>query len=289
MMLMQSASHDKDDLNRISKSFSYSPRSQRAQPAPKPPVKSGNPLKFHLNTNDSHGGFMLSLSQARIRHFRHLLEISGLHLIELETACNKLLEKAHDGNISKHDFLAVALSLVPRQKVEGNVMQLLSDIFNAIFAGFDHGGHGEASVMEITCGFTVLCRGKKSDKLEFAFEVLEKDKKGCLGKQDMARYLRSFLTVLLTIAFSTSIENDPIDDSLSSMSGIRFDRTTKMLVEASTAGSDWAASLAFNDVEKQTAMSFDDFADWYTSAGYSSIPWLELLDLQKWALSAESK
>jgi hypothetical protein len=32
----------------------------------------------------------------------------------------------------------------------------------------------------------------------------------------------------------------------------------------------------------------DDFADWYTSAGYSSIPWLELLDLQKRARNVYS-
>lgn len=286
MMLMQSASHDKDDLNRISKSFSYSPRSQR--PPPKTQPKS-NALKFHLNTNDSHGGFMLSLSQARIRHFQQILESSRLHHVELETACNEVLGKSNNGLISHDEFMSVALSLIPAKKLERSLDQVMTDIFSNLFAGFDRDGRGKVNAMEIACGFTVLCRGKKSDKLEFAFEVLEKDRKGRLGKDDMARYLRSFLTSLLTIAFSTSLTNDPADDSLSSINGARFDRTTKMLIEAATSGSEWAASLAFNDAEKQTkALSFDDFADWYTAAGYSSIPWLELLDLQKWALSNES-
>jgi hypothetical protein len=29
-------------------------------------------------------------------------------------------------------------------------------------------------------------------------------------------------------------------------------------------------------------ISFDNIADWYTTAGYRIAPWLELLDLSKW-------
>jgi hypothetical protein len=32
-------------------------------------------------------------------------------------------------------------------------------------------------------------------------------------------------------------------------------------------------------------LNFDDFADWYTTKGYSCIPWLELLDLRKWVIT----
>lgn len=33
-------------------------------------------------------------------------------------------------------------------------------------------------------------------------------------------------------------------------------------------------------------MSFDDLAAWYTEEGYKVSPWLELLDLNKWAVGA---
>jgi len=292
MILMQN-SHDREDFPKIAKSFSYghSPRQQQAPP-PAQTQRRGNPLKFHLNTAEEHGGYQLSLSQARIRHFRHILEASGLHEIESETACNKILAKGRP-KLTRKEFDAALQSILPANNHDRNTDRLISDIFAGIFAAFDRKGTGEANALEVACGFTVLCRGKKSDKLEFAFEVLDKNKRGNLSQSDMASYLQSFLSVLLSIAFSPALDNDPADDSLTTMNGTRCDRTTPTLIRAVKAGSEWAASLAFRDFDRSKksspTMSFDDFADWYTGCGYSSIPWLELLDLQKWAMLPEHK
>lgn len=281
MILMQ-PSHDKEDFSKINKSFSYSPREQQ-----RPTERRGNPLKFHLNTSDDHGGYMLSLSQTRIRHFRKILEASGLHQIDAETACNHILKKGSSAKISKDEFNEALHNMLPSNRHDRNTERTISDVFSGIFAAFDQDGAGKANALEIACGFTVLCRGKKSDKLEFAFEVLDKNKRGRLSKKDMASYLKSFLTVLLSVAFAPSLNDDPADDSLATMDGVRCDRATATLVQAAKSGADWAASLAFRDFDrnkkKAPTMSFDDFADWYTAVGYSSIPWLELLDLQKWA------
>lgn len=290
MILMQ-PSTDKDDFQKISKSFSYSPRqNQHQQQRSKRP---GNPLKFHLNTTDDHGGYMLSLSQARIRHFRHILEASGLHNISSETACNHILSKGSRSMITKKEFDSATRSMLPSSGHDRHTERLISDVFSGIFAAFDREGTGEASALEVACGFTVLCQGKKSDKLEFAFEVLDKNKRGHLSTTDMASYLQSFLSVLLSIAFSPSLDSDPADDTIATMNGWRCDRTTSTLIQAAKGGADWAASLAFSDFERNKkqapSMSFDDFADWYTAVGYSSIPWLELLDLQKWAMTSETK
>lgn len=284
MILMQS-SHDREDFPKISKSFSYGHSPQLH--AQSQPSRRGNPLKFHLNTTDDHGGYQLSLSQARIRHFRHILEVSGLHEVDSETACNKILANGRNSLTSK-EFDTALRSLLPATILDKSADRLISDIFASIFAAFEVKGTGEANALEVACGFTVLCRGKKSDKLEFAFEVLDKNKRGKLSQKDMASYLQSFLSVLLSISFSAALDNDTSDDSLTTMTGTRCDRTTQTLIRAVKAGADWAASLAFRDFdrgnEKSPTMSFDDFADWYTSVGYSSIPWLELLDLQKWAM-----
>jgi hypothetical protein len=37
-------------------------------------------------------------------------------------------------------------------------------------------------------GFTILCRGEKSDKLELAFEVLDKNKNSRLSHDDMTKF-----------------------------------------------------------------------------------------------------
>jgi Ca2+-binding EF-hand superfamily protein len=296
MILMQ-PSTDKDDFPKISKSFSFSPRQSHLPPIELRPAETHvnrNPLKFHLNTTDSHGGYLLSLSHTRIGSFRHLLERSGLNQISAETACNAILGRDSRMRINKSDFdEAVQSMLAPSFEADRRSHQLIKDVFAGIFAVFDRGCKNDASALEVACGLTVLCRGKKSDKLEFAFEVLDKNKRGRLSRSDMATYLQSFLSVLLSIAFAPALDHDPIDDTITTMNGWRCDRTTATIIQASRGGADWAASLAFRDFERNSnqasSMSFDDFADWYTTVGFSRIPWLELLDLQKWASTPETK
>lgn len=284
-MMLKNPSYDKDDFPGISRSFSYSPKQQQLHHPPKQPA--GNPLKFHLNTTDSHGGFALSLSQARIRHFRQVLEASGLQRISAEAACNKILARGRN-TIKVNDYQSAVSEMLEPRTNDRQSERVIHDLFSGIFAAFDRNNNGEAKTFEVACGLTVLCKGKKSDKLEFAFEVLNKEKRGRLTQSDMTCYLQSFLTVLLSIAFSPSLTNDSVDDGLTTNSGQHVDRTTSTLIRAAKDGADWAASLAFRDNRKES-MSFDDFADWYTAVGYSSIPWLELLDLQKWAMMAEKK
>lgn len=290
MILMQ-PSTDKDDFPKIAKSFSYSPRTQQPVAEAR---SSRSPLKFHLNTSEEHGGYMLSLSQIRIRSFRRFLESCGLHQISCETACNYILANGSRSKITKKDFDDALRNMMPESfSRDRKNDRFLKDMLNGIFAAFDRECKGEASALEVACGFAVLCRGKKSDKLEFAFEVLDRNKHCRLSTADMASYLQSFLSVLLAIAFSETLDNDPVDDTVVYMNGWYCDRTTPTLIQAAKAGAEWAASLAFRDFERNSAqkpaMSFDNFADWYTQVGYSSIPWLELLDLQKWAMISDTK
>lgn len=296
MMIMQTASADQDEL-KISKSFSYSSPSQLA-PASSTVQHLENPLKFHLVTSDEHGGYMLSVSPLRISHFRRILEASGLHALEAEIACNLILNKCTKSKLSRKAFDSAMKGLLSAS-LDGQILDeqtehSLEGVFNSIFDAFDHEMIGSVNAIEVACGFTVLCRGKKSDKLEFAFEVLDKKKRGRLSRTDMSNYLQSFLTVLLSIAFSPSLDHDSSHDMLTTMNGTVCERSSTMLMRTVRAGANWAASLAFRDFDsgrgdERTTMSFDDFASWYTRVGYSSIPWLELLDLQKWAMVPDVK
>jgi len=292
-MIFMQPSTDKDDLRspgaKLSKSFSFSHS----------PKSRGNPLKFHLVTKEEAGGYMLSLSHKRISQLRRILEKCALHEVSVESACNMILNKASRGSnpkLSREAFRSAMQSIIPQDEENRDLSVVLLEIFDA----FDRDGAGRASAIEVACGFTVLCRGKKSDKLEFAFEVLDKKRKGQLHQEGMASYLRSFLTVLLSIAFSSSLEYDPMDDTIMTMNGGRCERSTSTVVQAVKAGADWAASMAFEGLEHpkkgingkrkegKPSMTFDDFALWYTSKGYSSIPWLELLDLKKWVFTPET-
>ena len=42
-------------------------------------------------------------------------------------------------------------------------------------------------------------------------------------------------------------------------------------------------NVVFDNVaDSEGNVSFDGFADWYTEGGHRIMPWLELLDLDKW-------
>lgn len=291
MILMQPSMDKATDLvsPRIGRSFSYS--------SPGKPRGGGNALKFHLVTEESHGGYLLSMSTARIKHLRRIVDKSEIVSLDTERVCNEILDRSSRNKISKQTFDLAMQFLIPslkkNKKATTGDTYTLRALLSEIFAVFDPDSTGRASAIEVACGLTVLCRGKKSDKLEFAFEILDRSKKrGNLSKLDMTCYLRCFLSVLLSIAISDSLDNDEVDDTLTTRKGTECERTSKTVIQASKAGATWAAGLAFDDPMHQSSghgqshLSFDEFAAWYTSAGYSSIPWLELLDLQKWVLNA---
>ena len=76
---------------------------------------------------------------------------------------------------------------------------------------------------------------------------------------------------------------DPAEDVIQYMNNGKPCDHPNVAARAADAGSAWAAGQAFK-ASAGESLNFDDFADWYTSKGYSSIPWLELLDLRKWVV-----
>lgn len=145
---------------------------------------------------------------------------------------------------------------------------------------------------KVACGFSILCGGRKSDKLEYAFDLLDEDKDGKLSHRGMFKYLRAFLTAVMGLSVSSFGRTFSQGEQLMSMDG-KYDRNAS-ITDAIDAGAAWATDQVFriDDVRGNRSrgahwrsdVSFDDFAEWYTRGGYSSIPWLELLDLRKWVL-----
>jgi len=69
------------------------------------------------------------------------------------------------------------------------------------------------------------------------------------------------------------------------LNGEKCDKSTTAISQAIEMGCRWASDQAMKSSRTNDSISFDDFADWYTRVGFSNIPWLELLDLNKWAIS----
>lgn len=291
LLLMQPTQEKENDtdLNKLSRSFSYSPGTKKAHAAPAP--KSSTSLKFHLITEHNNGGYVVSVSQKRIHHLRGLLLQSGLCHLDVEEACKRILGKARrsdkstDYIMSKDEFDSAMRGIVSTQGLNVESQRALSAILSEVFTAFDYDGTGQINATEVACGFTVFCKGKKSDKLEYSFDVLDRARKGKLSQADTVKYLRSFLTVLLNVVSTSSLDSDQ-DDTMSTTDGMRCDRTMSTVARAVEAGSSWAASQAFKAQRTSSdSICFDEFAEWYTHVGYSNIPWLELLDLHKWVIT----
>jgi len=315
--LMQPSS-DKENDGIPANAFSRSPPQNRdsGHTASNESKAAGNSLKFNLVTNENHGGYMVSISQTRVRHFKQILTESGLCRIDAETACKQILSKASRNGknqtkskllkknhqmgaeeemltLTRDDFDSAMCTILAggdgKSSMGATTQRVLSDLLGCIFDAFDRLQAGAPNAVEVACGFTVLCKGKKSDKLEYAFELLDADRDGKLSRREMSNYLRSFLTALLSISNATCLENDESNDHMTTLNGTRCDRRNSTVGRAVDAGSKWAADQSFKASYKarrgSESSTFDDFAEWYTSVGYSSIPWLELLDLRKWVLA----
>ena len=132
----------------------------------------------------------------------------------------------------------------------------------------------------------LLCNGRKSDKLELAFDLIDVDNDGNLNHADMTLYLKSFLTVLVRVTTSPTLEDDHREASITEMrGGAKYGDETASIQNVIEAGSQFAVNVAM-DKMKDGPIDFDKFAQYYTAGGFQSMPWLELLDLNKWLLRA---
>jgi len=272
----------------ITKTFSFSPGREHSEETLNPASPA---LTFRMNTEESQntgGGYDVSVGRERIDQLRRILDESGLTGVSVEDTCSTILSKASRSGkagpkLTRSSFNAAMKSITswsPEATTESK--RALSKILDGLFAAFDP-GNGKPNALQVAVGMTVLSHGKKSAKLEFAFDVLEKNKRksGSLSQSDVVMYLESFLTVLLGVALSPGLSHDA-DSSLSTLNGNSFDVSADSIRRAATAGAEYAASVAFEHKEASKSMDFDCFADWYTQVGYTSIPWLELIDIGKW-------
>jgi len=293
LMLMPQPSQDKENDGNMCSKPTPSPRNTRRSPS--------NALKFQLVSYEDHGGYMVSVSQKRVRHLRHVLVESGLCRVDSEAACKKIMSKAcqikRKGTIvyqlEKGDFDSAMRSIIGSGRGKNDMsietQRALSDILAFVFRAFDRENNGKVDATEVACGFTVLCDGKKSDKLEYAFEVLDINNNGRLNRMQVSNYLRSFLTVLVCVTTSSHLVCNISEDSFLHMNGKPCNGDAGTISNAADKGSTWAAGQAFKGSysgrKERDHLNFDEFAEWYTRKGYSSIPWLELLDLKKWVIT----
>lgn len=258
-----------------------------ASQSPPKAAEPQNALKFNLLTHDQFGGYMISIGPNQVQLLHRIVTETGLYGIEPAAICKFILYDAKSrrlvtlsrkafGSAMKRVFDHATKS--SSMGASASTQEELNGFTEKLFASFDRQKSGKVNSVELACGFTVLCNGRKSDKLEHVFELLDEDKDSLVSRQDITRFIQSFLVMLMSVS-----------SSFTHLYGGACSNDAEAISRAIDSGSEWATTQVFDALQpKHGTICFDDFADWYTKGGFQSMPWLELLDLRKWVLGGES-
>ena len=222
-------------------------------------------FRFPLSV-DSVDDESLSIYQGDVDNLRMIVSKTKLHTLAPARMHETFEAAAKQGVLDKAAFDDCVRRLVPGHDLDEKDKSWLSFALSNVFYSYDRTGNGFVDVTELASGFTLFGSGSKSGKLLLAFQAFDKDNDGLLSKRGLWKYLRSFLTVLLSLA--ESMLDVPMADveRVVDNGAVRLTETVFAQATLDRAGS----------------VSFEEFAEWYTNGGFETAPFLELLDLGKW-------
>ena len=180
--------------------------------------------------------------------------------------CINLIERSTEGMLSKESFDEYIRTLFPANQMSNEEVTETLAFLECLFSCFDFEDKNMVVVLDFASGFALLCGGNKSEKLKVAFDLMGGGSP--LNYHNMSRFFRNFLSMLVGVTYPESAKHTPITFEIWSNQ-----------VEAITYWARLAASNMFKQGQKTVA--FEDFAEWYSSGGFEIVPWIELLDLQK--------
>ena len=252
---------------------------------PSKAAESHNALKFNLLTHDQFGGYMISINPNQVQLLHRIVTQTGLYQHDGPTVSRLVL---YDSKSRRHPTMTKKAFQAAMKRVfdhttsnlaaplSSSIQHELTAFTDKLFTMFANPKTNKVNGVALACGFTVLCNGRKSDKLEHIFELLDEDKDTWVSQDEIAKFIQSFLIMLMSVS-----------SSFTHLYGGACSNDSAAITQTIDAGSDWATSQVFDALKpKNGSICFDDFADWYTKGGYQSMPWLELLDLRKWVISA---
>jgi len=188
---------------------------------------------------------LLHINEKTIQHVREVGASSGLLNLSLIDITRLLSQISQDGLIDKSAFFELFGAGGIHPKIE------------AIFSLFDRTDAGCCEATELIVGLSVLCKGNKSDKLVFAFDLLDDDGDAFLTRRGLWRFVRSFLAVLLMLGGALDEKNLP--------------DANRILDEASVFTASEICS-----VSSSQKISFEMISVWYSSLGCRSSAWIEV-------------
>ncbi|ETV85869.1 hypothetical protein H257_02417 [Aphanomyces astaci] len=217
------------------------------------PSQASSVLLFPL----AHESQSLQIGPAHAMELEELLLASRFTVLQPQAMYDTFLQHTIDGRLDEATFddalneltcMACTNHLVDDDKFTASMRML-----------FRHFQTRTVDAFELAAGFALFCAGSKSDKLAAGFHFFDTDDTGTLTRDQLWRFLRSSLVIMVGLVPPTLSSSSSVLDEI-----------------------DAAAVEIMQHVDDAT-YSFDEFGHWYNDGGFHTMSWLELLDLKKWS------
>lgn len=250
-------------------------------------------LSFRFSPVD---GGVFSIGEEQAVKLFNLLTQSAFTKVLPKTMYDTFVQHTGDGLLEEETFLEAIEELLsmtdkPELSKDSEFLDGMIDIFRCFLPEKVL----RVDAFEIAAGFSLFAWGSKSDKLGSAFHYFDADSKGFLNPQQLWRFLRSIVTILLhlsppnamvlqrhgSIAALVDTGEQEIMDAIMEGFGDEFEDEDEDDEERSENGDIDEREYADSEL-RAGVYSFEDFGLWYNSGGFKGMSWLELLDLRKW-------
>jgi Ca2+-binding EF-hand superfamily protein len=224
-------------------------------------------INLRLMAETGLGDDQISISKLTSAYVYKFATVLGLSDIASQDMYDLFVNESSDGLISRDGFdVGVRkLTAMTHQQLTGAEKDEYTTLLHSLFYAFDRTGSSElVDVTDLCCGFSIMCKGSKSEKLAFAFDILDDDEDGYLTKRGLWRFFRAFLGALLTLC------------------GALGDHQANVANHILDASSRRTCTSIYDTLNNRDRVTFNDVADWY-KVKCDDFPWLELLDLSKWS------
>ncbi|KAF0720340.1 Aste57867_395 [Aphanomyces stellatus] len=135
----------------------------------------------------SHSEHLFSLQEAR--------RLTQLERHAPDTVFEILADSAdHQGNLTKDAFTECFDTHFLSTPADARTMHVIHRLFDI----FDTDGNGQVDFAELTAGLSLLCGGRREDKVRAAFALYDYNHDGVISLDEMTRYLTAVFKVLYT-------------------------------------------------------------------------------------------
>jgi Ca2+-binding EF-hand superfamily protein len=212
------------------------------------------------------GEFRLVFTKSDVRRLHDVMVKTRLGELQAESVYH-IFDHVKEGVcLPKAGFDRIIRALIPGKSLSAQDKRSLSVILSSIYSAYDRAGDKRVSLLDFCAGFSVFAQGNKAGKLSVAFEAFDSGGEGSLDQTGLQRFLSAFLTMLF--ALNDEACSRPAEEAWQAV-----DRYTGTL-----------ARQIIDGFRPQFRITFAQFAQFYTNGGYTVVPWLELLCVDKWPI-----